>query len=68
MPDKIQDEGIYIRFDMFFDPFIYFIKVLLINIYQSISMSEQQITEQFKYPNCGKGGDHVGEILNLVCL
>jgi hypothetical protein len=31
-------------------------------------MPEEQTIEQFKYPNCGKGGDHVGEILNLVCL
>ena len=31
-------------------------------------MSEEQPVEHFKYPECGKGGDHIGQILNLVCL
>lgn len=39
-------------------------------------MADINQVEQFKYPECGKGGDHVGEVrfyfilqvLNLVCL
>lgn len=31
-------------------------------------MNDQTKAEQFRYPECGKGGDHIGEALNLVCL
>ena len=31
-------------------------------------MKESIKAEHFKYPECGKGGDHLGEVLNIVCL
>ncbi len=41
------------------------------NIFDSFinfRMKESTKAEHFKYPECGKGGDHLGEVLNIVCL